>query len=98
MGHSDELTTRCFIFFAAFVHAMENTKTFLAPGGDRFITSDNKEFTATLKPEQLITATQEQWKVEYFATEIDPSCSDPFQHCFICAETGREKLEDGKFK
>jgi hypothetical protein len=86
-----------FIPSAAFIHAMENTKTFLAPEGDELFTLEEVRFTATLKKEQLITATQEHWKVGYFARETDPDCTDPFQHCFICAETQREKMTNGEF-
>lgn len=75
---------------------MENTKTFLAVEGDELIDHENQPYTATLKSEQLITATLEHWKVEYAATELDPMCTDPFQHCFICAETERKNLSNGK--
>ena len=76
---------------------MENTKTALAPQGDVLLNSQKEPFTATLKKEQLITATEEHWKVEFSATDFDELNSDPFQHCFICAETGREKLNSGEF-
>ena len=65
-------------------------------GTTELINFDNKFYTANLKREQLITATLEYWKIEHAVTDIDSLSTDPFQHCYICAETGREKLNNGK--
>jgi hypothetical protein len=77
---------------------MENTKKKLAPSGGELVNHENVKLTPVLKTEQLLTATQEHWKVEYLATKIETISTDPFQHCFICAETERKNLSNGRFR
>lgn len=84
--------------FAAFLYAMENTKKFLDPEGGEVLKYGDEIHTGhTLKKDQLLVATQEHWKIEYLVTKIETLSTEPFQHCFICAETEREKMNNGKF-
>ena len=58
---------------------MENTKKKLAPSGGELVNHENVKLTPVLKTEQLLTATQEHWKVEYLAT-IESGFLDRFMH------------------
>ncbi|KAL4523698.1 hypothetical protein Ndes2437A_g00275 [Nannochloris sp. 'desiccata'] len=60
---------------------MENTITFLAPEGDGLVDHENRQYTATLKPEKLIDAMQAYCKIEYVSTELDALSTDPSKKC-----------------
>ncbi len=55
--------------------------------------ANGEKFTATLKPEQLVTASVQLGDVEMVATEVDLISSDPFMHCYVCAMSSKATLE-----
>ena len=55
--------------------------------------ANGKKFTATLKPEQLVTASVQLGNVEMETTAIGLISSDPFMHCYVCAMSSKGTLE-----
>ena len=81
---------------AAFVALLGNMERFYTPGGAPLAGGDGAALTATLKPEQLITATIEFGKVKNAAQRFQPPGTDPFVHCLVCAAPNRTRLDDGQ--
>ena len=75
---------------------LENLERHYAPGGMTLVGADGQEFTATLKPEQLVTASVEFGKVQRVANTVDTPSADPWQHCPACAVTSRTTTWSGE--
>ena len=82
---------------ADFVNVLSKTELFHAPGGSHLKGGNGATLTATLKAEQLITATLEFGKVQDAAQQFQPPGTDPFTHCMVCAKPRREELDDSEF-
>ena len=84
------------ISHAAFIHALNNSDRRFVPSGTTYEV-DGCTIGTSIKPEQLVTADIEAWKVEYEAEEIvQPLGEDPFVCCPVCAKSTRETLNDGE--
>ena len=81
---------------AAFVRALNNSDRRFIPGGTTYEVEVGGLISAGIRPEQLITADLEAWKVEHEAEDIKPIGVDPFVHCPVCATSTRETLDDGE--
>ena len=76
---------------------LSNLEHFYTPGGSVLMGGEGTVFTATLKPEQLITTMLEFGKVQDAQQQdFQPTGTDPLAHCLVCALPTRETLDDGE--
>lgn len=75
------------------IKVWENVERWIFPLGIELVDANGKKFTATLKPEQLITASVQLGNVEMETTAIGLISSDPFMHCYVCAMSSKGTLE-----